>query len=194
MAIAAENPTPHGPSLRLNAARSALVVIDIQARLAPATHAPEPVIANAALLMRAAARLDVPILVTEQYPKGLGATVPEIADLAPADAILSKLHFSCLGDDGFRRRFEALGRPQAVLVGMETHVCVLQTALGLSESGTDCAVVADAVTSRKPADRDAALARLRDAGIAIVTTEMVVFEWLERAGTDAFRDLKDLIK
>ena len=174
--------------------RSVLLVIDVQERLAPATAEPDRVIANCAVLMKAAARLDVPVLVSEQYPKGLGPTVGALRGLAADADIYPKLHFSCADDPGYRARLDALGRRQAILAGMETHVCVLQTALGAKAIGYQVAVVGDAVSSRAPDNKAAALARMAANGIEVVTTEMIVFEWLGQAGTEAFRELSALIK
>lgn len=173
---------------------SCLLVVDVQARLAPAVAESEGVVANCAVLMRAAARLGVPILVSEQYPKGLGPTVEALAGLAPPGSVLAKVAFSCLGDADYARRFAALGRPQAVIAGMEAHVCVLQTAMDVLAAGGSAFVVADAVSSRAPDNAAAALDRLAGAGATVVTTEMVVFEWLRRAATPEFKELSRLIK
>lgn len=178
----------------MKADSSALVVVDVQQRLAPALHEPERVIENCARLMQGADILEIPLLVSEQYPKGLGSTVPEIARLAPEGATLSKLHFSCAADPDFASRFKALDRPQAIVCGMEAHVCVLQTAIGLKELGYDVMVVGDAVTSRLATNRDLALERMRAAGVTVVSTEMVLFEWMGVAGTPEFRAITSLIK
>ncbi len=177
--------------------QSSLLVVDVQERLAPAVADRERVIRNAAILMRSAAQLGVPILVSEQYPQGLGRTVAELQALAPANAIVAKTHFSCAAEPDFRLRLDglfALGRGQAVICGMETHVCVLQTALLMKEYGFRPVVVADAASSRTEANHEAGLARLRENGVEVVTTEMVVFEWLRRAATHEFRELIKLIK
>ena len=174
--------------------RSCLLVVDIQERLAPKMAAPEQVIENSGVLMKAAARLSVPILVSEQYPRGLGHSVAEIAALAPVEAVVEKIHFSCLADDGFARRYSALQRPQAVVTGIEAHVCVLQTVEQLLDADADVFVVADATSSRDARNHSAAMDRLRDAGARIATTEMVVFEWLGRAATPEFKELSALIK
>lgn len=178
----------------IRADTSCLLVVDIQARLAPVMAEPEKTVANTALLLKAASRLDVPLLVSEQYPEGIGHTVPELTPLFPPDSVVEKMHFSCLGEDVYRRRLEGLGRPQAVVAGIEAHVCVLQTTEDLLSAGLDVFVVADATSSRNRRNHDAALERLRAAGARIVTTEMVVFEWLGRAGTAAFKDMIPLIK
>ncbi len=182
------------PPVLIRPDRSCLVIVDIQPKLLVAIDAADRVTDNAQVLMQAAAAMDVPILVSEQYPRGLGATVPPVADLAPPGSVVEKMHFSCLADGGFAERFRSLDRSQAVIAGIEAHVCVLQTALGLLDAGYAPFVVADAVSSRTAENAQAALRRLDRAGAGIVTTEMVVFEWLERAGTPRFKDVSRLIK
>lgn len=174
--------------------QSSLLVIDIQDRLAPAMHGREAMEANAAVLLRAAARLDVPVLVSEQYPKGLGHTVSALTGLFRDDVVVEKTEFSCVANGIWKNRFDALGRGQAIVCGIEAHVCVLQTCLELRAGGTDVFVVTDAITSRTSANKAAALDRLRAAGVNVVSTEMVIFEWLKQAGTSEFRDLSALIK
>jgi nicotinamidase-related amidase len=178
----------------LKSGESSLLVIDIQARLLPAMCASRQVVDNTSVLVRAAKRLEVPILASEQYPQGIGKTVPEVAGLLPEGSVAEKVHFSCLGDSGLAARIDALGRRQAVLAGIEAHVCVLQTAEDLLAAGRQVFVVADATSSRSPASHQVALQRLAAAGARIVTTEMVVFEWLARAATPEFRELSRLIK
>ncbi len=174
--------------------RSCLMVVDVQERLAPAMANSAAVIRNSAVLMQAAERLQLPLLVSEQYPQGLGPTVPELRALTPAGAVHAKLSFSCADDPGLAARLAAFERPQVAICGIEAHVCVLQTALGLQAGGYQPSVVADATSSRTTANREAGLARLRDAGVTIVTTEMVLFEWLGAAGTPEFRELSKLIR
>ncbi len=178
----------------IKAERSALLVVHVQGRLAPAVHCAARAIANSRVLMTAARRLGVPVLVPELSPGGLGHTVPEIAELAPPGAIVEEMHFSCVADDAFAERFRELGRGQAVVAGMEAHVCVLQGAMDLLDKDYEVFVVADAVASRTPENATAGVERLRAAGAAIVTTEMVVFEWMERADHPHFRELLELIK
>lgn len=178
----------------IDAERSCLLVIDIQSKLLPAMAEPERVVANTAVLLKAAQRLHIPVLVSEQNPRGLGPTVPELALLLPAESAIEKLHFSCLRDHGFAKRLREIGRRQAVLTGIEAHVCVLQTALDLLVDGADVFVVADATSSRLLSSQEIAFERMRQAGVRVVTTEMVLFEWLRRAGTPEFKDLSALIK
>lgn len=166
---------------------SALLVIDVQQRLLAVMHEPERVVENCGWLLRLAERLAVPVLLSEQYPRGLGPTDERLRTLVPAAAIMEKLAFSCTGAADCSTRIEALERQQWVLAGIESHVCVLQTALGLRARGREVYVVAEAVSSRRPADRELAFARLRGAGVTIVGREMVAFEWLGSAGDDQFR-------
>jgi nicotinamidase-related amidase len=173
---------------------SCLIVIDMQERLVPAMQAPARTIKNAGVLIQAAERLEIPTLLTEQYSKGLGPTVPELLAFSGEAPVLEKLHFSCMKDDSFAKTFRGLGRKQAVIAGMEAHICVLQTAVNLLEEGYQIFVVTDATSSRTAESEKACLDRLSSAGAGIVTTEMVVFEWLCQAGTPEFKELLPLVK
>ncbi len=179
----------------INAEESFLLVIDIQEKLLPTMHDPDQVVANTSILIKAAARLSVPVLVSEQYPKGLGATVGEVSSLAPPGAVMDKGYcFSCLGDENLSKRCKELKRPQAVIAGIEAHVCVIQTGMDMLDGGFNVFVVADATGSRTRENHDAALRRLGGAGAEIATTEMVLFEWLKQAGSPEFKELVRLIK
>ena len=173
---------------------SCLLVVDIQQRLVPAIDAVEPVLHNTEILCRAARRLQVPMLASEQYPRGLGHTVPPLADLLHADEVLEKTEFSCARNPALLQRLTGLARKQVIVTGMEAHVCVLQTVLGLLDQGLDVFVVADAVGSRKSESKSRALDRAARAGASVVTTEMVVFEWLEHSGSEVFKELSRLIR
>lgn len=177
----------------IRARDSVLVVIDMQERLVPAMQAPARTIRNTRTLIAAATEMDVPIILTEQYPEGLGETVPDLA-CTPEVTVLRKMHFSCMEDNGFAEHFRGLGRKQAILAGMEAHICVMQTAASLIEAGYEVFVVSDATASRTLESEQACIARLSASGAGIVTTEMVVFEWLGQAGTPAFRKILPLIK
>ncbi|MEO0762289.1 MAG: hydrolase [Pseudomonadota bacterium] len=180
----------------LEADRSCLVVIDMQERLVPAMQAPARTIRNARTLMTAAGELAIPVLVTEQYPRGLGRSVPDIAKAGEAAGaqVIEKLHFSSFAEPAFAEAFRATGRDQAVIAGMEAHICVLQTAVAMMRAGIEVYVVTDATSSRTLESEKACLDRLQAAGAGIVTTEMAVFEWLGQAGTPAFKALLPLIK
>ncbi|MEL6061251.1 MULTISPECIES: isochorismatase family protein [unclassified Methylobacterium] len=174
----------------IDPARSLLLVIDVQVRLMPAIAGGADVIANTGRLTTAARLLDVPVLVTEQNAGGLGPTVPELAP--EPGAAFPKMSFGATRAPGFLDRLPD-GR-DCVVAGCEAHICVLQTVLGLLEAGRRVTVVADAVGSRKIENRDAGLARMAAHGAEIVTTEMVVFEWLGTARHPRFREVVRLIK
>ncbi|MFO1070947.1 MAG: hydrolase [Geminicoccaceae bacterium] len=178
----------------IHAAQSLLLIVDLQERLAPAIPGAERIVARTRVLLEAAAIAGVPVLVSEQYPKGLGATLPALAPLPQGSSVLDKVSFSCWREPKLRSAIESTRRPQIVLGGMETHICVLQTAVDLRDAGLDVFVVADAVGSRTEESRRLGLERMRDRGIDVVDSEMVVFEWAERAGTDQFRALSRLVK
>lgn len=168
--------------------RSMLLVIDVQEKLVPAIDGSDRVVANTAWLVRAAARLGVPVAATVQNPKGLGDTVAGIRELLPPGAVGSKMHFSCVAA-GCLPELPGSDRAQVVIAGIEAHVCVLQTALELIEDGREVFVVADAVGSRRALDYEVALGRMRQEGVRVITREMAVFEWLQLAGTPVFRDV-----
>ena len=174
--------------------KSCLLVIDVQEKLIGAMSAAAEVVANTGILLKAAERLDIPALFSEQYPKGLGPTVPELAPYAAKAGAVTKTAFSCAAAPGYLERLKAVGRDQLVLTGIEAHVCVLQTALELKDRGFPVFVVADAISSRKPENAEIAISRMREAGVTVVTTEMVLFEWLGRAGTPEFKELSALIR
>jgi len=168
-----------------------VLLIDLQERLVPALHDGETVVARAARLAEAARLLDVPIRATEQYPAGLGRTVPPLAGYP--QEVLAKTAFSAVADPGFHALLPS-GVSQVVVAGCEAHVCVLQTVLGLLPSGHRVLLVADAVGSRDPADRTVAIDRARQHGAEIVTSEMVLFEWLRDAQHPRFREVQKLLK
>jgi nicotinamidase-related amidase len=174
--------------------QSILLVVDVQERLAPAISESEKIIGRISTLLKAARELDVPVLATEQYPKGLGSTVAPVAGLLPLDGVVEKIHFNAALELGFVDRLRGLGRTQIVVTGTEAHVCVLQTTLGLKAAGFDCFLVADAVGSRDPDNRLSGVERMRANGVEIVTAEMVMFEWMCRAGTPAFKRVLPLIR
>lgn len=175
----------------IDGTRSALLVIDLQARLMPVIHDAEAVIANARRLVAAAALLDVPVTATEQNPKGLGKTVDGL--LPVGLAALEKMTFDSCGAPAFLSSLPA-ERPDLVVAGCEAHVCVLQTVLGLRDAGRRVFVVEDAIGSRRAENRAAAIRRMERHGAEMVTTEMVVFEWLGTAGHPRFREAMALIK
>ncbi|WP_029008053.1 isochorismatase family protein [Azospirillum halopraeferens] len=178
----------------LSSERSVLLLIDIQEKLAPAVSGADAVVRNAGILLDAAAAVAVPVLASEHYPKGIGVTVSALRERLAPESVFEKIHFSCCGEAGFLDRLDATGRDQIVIMGTEAHVCVLQTALALAGQGRNVFLVADAVGSRDPRNAELAVARMRAAGITIVSTEMVVFEWAQRGGTPVFKSLLSLIR
>jgi nicotinamidase-related amidase len=178
----------------LDRKRSALVLIDIQERLFPQVCEHARVLARIDLLLFAANLLEIPLLLTEQYPKGLGGTIEDIRKALPEAQPLTKMDFSCVSAAGFRERLSSFHRDQIVLAGIEAHICVAQTALDLAAQSEKVFVVADATSSRRPLDAQIALQRLDRSGLTITTAEAVVFEWLRRAGTDEFKALQPKIK
>jgi len=178
----------------IKAERSCLLLVDVQARLAPAVPDAETVVRNCATLIQAARRLEIPVLASEEYRAGLGVTVSPLIEALGEDERYEKLHFSCADDPGIAAALGSLGRDQVVIAGLETHVCVLQSALGLKAAGYVPYVVADATASRSEANRSLAINRLRRGDVGIVSVEMVLFEWLSIAGTPEFKDVLRLIK
>jgi nicotinamidase-related amidase len=184
--------------MRMQRDRSQLLIIDLQEKVAPPIDNIASVIAVCRRLVHIAQRLGVPVTLSEHYPKGLGPTIAELrADLGPDAKIMEKISFSCLRDPDLHQRFDALrdqGRGQVIVAGIEAHICAGQTALDLIAEGYEVYLVADGTSSRQPESRDLSLHRVRQAGGYVVDSEMVLFEWLEQAGTPEFRDLIGLIK
>jgi nicotinamidase-related amidase len=175
----------------ISAERSVLLLIDLQQKLVPVLHDGESVVARSARLAEAALALDVPVVATEQYPAGLGPTVESLAGYPRAT--LAKTAFSAAADPGFQDLIPA-GTREVVIVGCETHVCVLQTALDLLGSRHRVILAADAAGSRDPADHQAAIDRARQHGVEVVTSEMVLFEWLRDSRHPSFRQVQKLLR
>ena len=179
-----------------DATHSQLVVIDIQERLVAAiTSKPcQQTLRNAERLAQAAKTLHIPVTHTEQYPKGLGVTEKTVRTHLPDSAAIEKTCFSCFAAEGFITALATHQRQQIVLCGMESHVCVLQTAIELQQAGYQVFVVEDAVCSRHKQNHQNALARLRQAGIIVTNTESVIFEWLRDASHPDFKALSRLLR
>lgn len=181
----------------IDSGKCSLLLIDVQERLLPAMAAADEVVSRCGILLKAAKVLGVPVNVSEQYPKGLGHTVPALAAEIGNAPIFEKSAFSCWRDDAIKAHLighHEHGRPQVIVAGIEAHVCVLQTAIDLAQAGFAVFAVADAVSSRAESSVALALARMRHAGVETVNTEMTVFELLGRAGTPAFKELSALIR
>jgi nicotinamidase-related amidase len=170
-----------------------LVVVDVQGKLARLMHEAEALFDQLSRLIRGARALDLPIIVTEQNPDGLGPTIPELAPLLPPERI-AKRAFSCGGEPAFLAALEATGRRQVLVAGIEAHICVYQTAADLASRGYEVEVVSDAVSSRTAANRAVGLERMRQAGARVTSVEMALFELLGAADGDAFKAILRIVK
>ena len=182
---------------RCDAETSTLLVVDLQQRLGDAmpNKVLNRVIQNTCLLARAAGLLELPVLHTEQYPRGLGATHALVTEALPAHTqTFDKMTFSCCGKDDFAAALAATGRRQVVLVGMEAHICVLQTALDLRANGYAVFVVEDAICSRRLENYQNALDRLRQCAVQVASAESVVFEWMRSASHPHFKAIQALLR
>jgi len=180
--------------------KAVLVVIDFQEaqrRIMP-PEVGKTLVRNVKILISFARQLKIPILLTEQYPKGLGKTIfevrEELASVTPPLIPIEKLSFSCCGANAFNEQLEALKRNQLILTGIEAHICVLQTATDLLRKGLKVHVVADAIGSRKKLDWEVALRHMERKGATISTMEIIAFQWLKKAGTEDFKQLSKLLK
>lgn len=169
--------------------KSCLLIVDIQEKLVPAIHEPETLVKHTRWLTEIANMVGVPVLTSEQYPQGLGKTIPEIADVIEPQNVMEKVHFSCMSEPSCNEKINSLRPNQVVIAGMEAHVCVLQTAIQLKQQAREVYVVSDCVSSRNPDDKAMALERMRQCGIYVVSREMVAFEWLQTSGTESFREI-----
>ncbi len=173
---------------------TALVIIDIQGKLLNVMFEKEALLENAQKLVKGIQLLGVPIVMTEQNPKGLGPTQPEITQIIPEVAPIAKYSFSCCQDKVFQQAIEKVGRKQVLLCGIESHICVYQTAMELLKSGYEVQVVADVVSSRTARNRDIALTRMQSEGAKLTSTEMALFELLQTAENLKFKDISRTIK
>jgi len=171
-----------------------LVVIDVQDRLFRVMPDREALADSLRKLVSGARVLGVPVILTEQYPKGLGPTIAGLAELMPGIKPIPKLSFSCCGEKHFLRELKSLGRRQVLLAGIELHVCVYQTAVDLLAAGYEVQVVADCVASRRVEDRKIGLMKLRDGGAGLTTAEMALFELLQVAEGDVFKEISRIVK
>ncbi len=179
---------------RLQKQRVAVVVIDLQERFRDIIHGMPAVVAATDRLIRFCQQLQIPIVTTEHYPRGLGVTLPELRRLFDPFEPIEKISFSCCGNGEFNNTIDQLGRDQLILCGIETHVCVYQTALDLVNRDKLVTVAVDAVSSRRAADREIGLRCMADLGVRNMGVEMIMFEILKRARTDDFKLVANLLK
>ena len=176
------------------AENSALVIIDIQEKLFRVMYEKEALSSNIQKLIKGIQIMDIPIIVTEQNPDGLGLTIPEISNILPGLQPIPKFSFSCCGEESFQRKLEELHRKQVLITGIETHICVYQTAIDLLSSGYEVQIVADCVSSRTQENRDLALNRMSMEGALLTSTEMVLFELLKTAKEERFKAISAIVK
>ena len=178
----------------LQAKKSCLMVVDVQGKLAQLMYEKKTLFKNIKILIKAAGILNIPILWCQQYPQGLGATVEEIAELLKNNEPINKTSFDCLGDEKFRTKLGSLGKKDIILCGIETHVCIYQTTKSLLKEKYNVELIADAVSSRTPQNKQIAIDRIRTEGANISSTEMVLFELLKDAKEVEFKDIAKLVK
>jgi nicotinamidase-related amidase len=174
---------------------SCLLVVDIQEKFVPIIHEYDRVVERARVMLEGAGLLGVPVIVSEQYPKGLGKTVPDLVEAFPEKAeVHDKTAFGCLGDGAIRERVESLGRKQVIVCGIETHICVNQTVHQLLEAGFEVHLIEDALGSRAPENREIGLAKMRASGAISSCAEMALFELMGGAKHPNFKEVQALIK
>jgi nicotinamidase-related amidase len=178
----------------LSPERTALIVVDIQGKIARAMHDHETLIDDIEKLVRGAQALEIPIILTEQNPEGLGPTIPEISGLLASIEPVRKLCFNCCENERFLQELEKLNRRQLLLAGIEMHVCVYQTAAALLDAGYEVQVVADAVSSRTPQNKEIGLGKVREAGGSVTSVETALFELLRVAAGDKFKKILKIVK
>lgn len=178
----------------LNKEDAVLLIIDIQERLAVVMKERERVVKNTQHLIELAKMTGMPVVVTEQYPKGLGRTVPELQSVLPENAPVEKISFDCCGQSGFLEELKAHNKKTVIMAGMETHICVLQTCIGLLRAGVNVHLVQDAVCSRTEENWRTGIEFMRDAGAVVTCTETVLFQVLKVAGTEEFKKISQRIR
>jgi nicotinamidase-related amidase len=180
--------------IMLNREKAVLVFIDVQGKLHGIMSDKEILDSNLERMIRCAQLLELPIIGTEQIPEKLGSTNEPFQSMLAEVPMIGKSTFSCWGDSGFRETFKSLGKKQAILIGIETHVCVYQTAIDMLEEGIEVFLVADAVSSRMPENKQLTIQAIRDAGAEVIPTETVLFTLLRDAADPRFKELLKLIK
>jgi nicotinamidase-related amidase len=180
---------------RLRKENVALLMIDIQEKLLPVIYGKDEIVKNTVRLLKAVEVFEIPMIYTEQYPKGIGNTVPSLLEALPASATrYEKNTFSCCDEDGFSERLKGLGRSLIVVFGIESHICVLSTVMDLLQHGIKVVVAADACGSRNPCNHNLALDEARACGASILPTESIVYQIIGRSGTQEFKTMLPFFK
>ncbi len=174
--------------------KTILAIIDIQGNLALAMHDKESLFKGLKQIIKGITALEIPIILTEQNPKGLGPTIPEIRELLPDIAAIPKMSFNCCNEKVFMEAVKSHGKKQVLVAGIESHICVYQTAAALLDTGYEVHIVTDAVASRSPQNRELALKKMERMGIVMTGVEMALFELLKTAGHERFREIVKIIK
>jgi len=178
----------------INPAETLLLLVDVQGKLAQSVFQPETLVANISKLLRASTILELPIVVTEQYPKGLGHTLEALMELLPGNIPVEKKTFSCCGTPEFMKQLRSFNRNNILVVGIETHVCVYQTSVDLLEFGYGVHLVTDAVSSRTEANKQLGIRCIERAGAFLTSTEMALFELLRVAEGERFKAISKIVK
>jgi nicotinamidase-related amidase len=188
-----DNQLKHHPAI-LTKENTAMVVVDVQEKLLPFVIGKEEIVKNIQMLIKFAHIMDIPLILTEHYPKGLGVTVPELKEVLEEYVPKEKVIFSCYGCLGFTEKLKELGVKTLMIAGIESHICVQQTALDAMNSGYEVHVIADAVSSRTQGNLDIGLEKMRQFGAVISSTEMAMYEIMERADSKEFKEVLKLVK
>jgi nicotinamidase-related amidase len=183
----------HHPAI-LTKENTAFVIVDVQEKLMPYVKNKDEIISNIQMLIKFAHIMDIPIILTEHYPKGLGFTVPEIKEVLEEYKPKEKVIFSCYGSEGFKEKLKELGVKRFMIAGIESHICVQQTTLDAMNSGYQVHVISDAVSSRTQRNLEIGLQKMRQFGAVISSTEMAMYEIMERADTKEFKEVLKLVK
>lgn len=178
----------------LNKEKTGLVIIDVQEKFMPTISQKERILENINKLLQLSRLFDLPIILTEQNPKGIGHTIPEIRQSLPVYDPILKYHFNGCDVDAFNERIDSKDLETIIIVGVETHICIFQTTVSLLDKGYQVQVPQDAVGSRTEEDRHVGLGLMKEAGAVITSTETIIFQVLKRAGTDAFREMLKVVK
>jgi nicotinamidase-related amidase len=180
--------------MRILRDESLTVIVDIQEKLLPHIHEGDTILKNCIKLTGGLQALSVPVIITQQYTRGLGPTVPSIVNMFPDFSHIEKISFSCFDETAFKEKIVSLGRANIILCGIESHVCVLQTCIDLLEAGFRTIVVEDCVSSRNLNDKRIAIERMRQEGARITTMESILFELTRRAGNETFKKISGIVK